>query len=213
MALAREDRFQSVGELTDVVRAWQSESAVEREIDGLQSEAEASLETAEGLEGDALLRQLDAAMAVAARMLELRPDNAAAQSMRERARELRAGAIAAGESVARRRLMKRVGVVGLLAGTAATILVALLLNARREEAEDAQARAEDLAGFMLNDLHEGLLPVGRLDLLATVARKSLDYYSNLPTDNITEDARLARALVLGRIGEVLQDTGDLQGAL
>jgi len=213
LSLAREDRFQSVGELTDVVRAWQSESAVEREIDGLQSEAEASLETAEGLAGDALLRQLDAAMAVAARILELQPEHAPARAMRERARELRALAIAAGESVARRRLMKRVGVVGLLVATAATVMVALLLNARREEAEDAQARAEDLAGFMLNDLHEDLVQVGRLDLLAAVAKKSLDYYRNLPTDNITKEARLARALVLGRIGEVLQDTGDLQGAL
>ncbi|MHC4452533.1 MAG: tetratricopeptide repeat protein, partial [Planctomycetota bacterium] len=213
LSLAREDRFQSVGELTDVLRAWQSESAVEREIDGLQSEAEASLETAEGLEGDALLRQLDAAMAVAARILELQPEHEAARALRARARELRAGAIAEGESAARRRLLKRVGVIGLLFATAATIFFAVLLDARRGEAEDARARAEDLAGFMLNDLHDGLIPVGRLDLLVTVAKKSLDYYASLPSGDVTREALLARAKILGRIGEVLLDTGDMKGAL
>ncbi|MHC4941271.1 MAG: tetratricopeptide repeat protein [Planctomycetota bacterium] len=209
----RQDRYQSVGQLAAAIRAWQRESAVEREIDGLLKEAEASLETAGGLAGDALLRQLDAAIAVASRILELKSSHPRARAIRDNARELRAGAIAEGETAARRRLLKRVGVVSLLAATAATIVVAMLLNTRREQAERAQTRAEDLAGFMLNDLHEGLVPVGRLDLLATVARKSLDYYASLPSDDLTREAQLARAKVLGRIGEVLQATGDLDGAL
>jgi len=227
LAARRDARYHSVGELAEAVRAWQRESAVDREIDALQNEAEAALASAADLHGDALLRQLDRVMAVAARILHMRPEHERALALRTEARESRAQAIAAGERDARRRLMRRVGVVGLLAATAATIVVAVLVNTKRREAEEARQRAEtewaraenereraeDLAGFMLNDLYTGLESLGRLDLLGTVARKSDDYYRGLPSGNVTDAQRAARALTVGRIGEVLTETGSYDAAL
>ncbi len=209
----RRDRYGSVDEMAQAVRSWQSESAVDREVETLQTEAQSALEGARGLEGEEQLHQLDRAIALAARMLELRPGNEEATSMQADARALRTGAIAGREANMRRQLLRRVGVVGLVVATAAAVVVVFLLRARWQEAEDARGRAENLAAFMLGDLHEGLVPVGRLDLLAKVARTSLDYYASLPDDDVTDEVLSARALVLGRIAEVLQDSGDLTSAL
>ncbi len=228
-ALARDkaDRYETVGALADALRAWQRESAIDREVDALSTEGEATLAAAEGLEGDALVRQLDRAMAMSVRILELRPDNERAEALGNRAREMRAGAMAQRERAARSRLLRRVGVVGLVAATAATLLVAFLLDDKRRDAESARVReeaqrvraekqraaAESLADFMIHDLHDGLVSVGRLDLLAQVSRKSLEYYRGLPIEDVSDEVRASRALALGRIGEVLVASGDLDEAL
>ena len=208
-----EDRYATVEELAAAVRSWQSESAVDREVETLHTEAHAALEAAEGLEGDEQLRQLDRAIAVTARMLDLRPGHEQAIAMRDDARGLRTRAMAQREAGARKRLLRRVGVVGLLAASAATFVVLAVIYEKGKEAEAARARAEDLAAFMLDDLYGALVPVGRLDLLAKVARKSLDHYAALPDEDVTNDVLGKRALVLGRIAEVLQDSGDLDVAM
>ncbi len=234
MAVDRDGRYQSVSDLAADLRTWQYESAVEREIEALLTEAEATLAAAIGMEGDVLLRQLDRAIAVGARILDLRPDDERARTLRERARGRRSDAMEQHERATRRQLLRRVGVAALVTATAATVVVALLLDGKRREAEtaraneaeqraaaetqrnlaeDERARAEDMATFMLHDLHEGLKPMGRLDLLDTVARKSLDYYESLPTETVTSDVMRDRAFVLRQIGEVLFEAGDMKRAL
>ena len=214
-----EDRYGGVEELASAIRAWQAESAVEREILALTDRAGAVLNTAATMEGDALLRQLDRAVSMTTRIHELRPGHEEAGALLERARELRTRAITEGERAVRKRLLKRVGILGLVTATAATVVVAFLLNARRQDAEDARAaaeteraRAEQLANFMLFDLRDGLVPIGRLDLLGKVARKSLEYYETLPTENVSDTTWQAREIALKQVGGVLSATGDLKGA-
>jgi tetratricopeptide (TPR) repeat protein/tRNA A-37 threonylcarbamoyl transferase component Bud32 len=213
------ERYADVGELGTALRAWQAETAIDREIEGLLGEASAALAAAEGLAGEPLLRQLDRAIALGARVHVLRPGHEAATALRDRARTLRAEAIAEGEGRARRRILKRVAIGGLLVATIATVVVALLLDAKRREAvvaraqeADQRARAEDLANFMLYDLRRGLEPVGRLDLLRAVAEKSAAYYEHLSLTNATAEVLRARARALSNIGEVFLATGDLADA-
>ncbi len=227
LATERDERYASVGELATAIRGWLTESSVEREVDALVKEAGLALEAAVGMEGDALLKQLDHAIAVAARALELRPGETMAEATQEEARNLRDGAIEHRESTARRRVMKRVAIVGMGLATAATILVALLLDGKRREAEDARAReaeqrrlaedergrAQEMARFMLTDLREGLKPMGRLDLLGSVASKSLEYYEGLPEGSVTPEVRRSHAMALAHLSEALVDSGDLAGAL
>jgi len=226
MALQREDRYERVDQLANDIRSWQTETSVDREVHALMQEAEVALQAAAVMEGDALLRQVDRTIAVVSRVRQLRPDHPGAAALLEKARERRAQAITEREQAARRRLLKRVGVIGLATATAATVVVAVMLNARRQEAEDARSkeatararavqertRAEELARFMLIDLRDGLKPIGRLDLLGKVARESLDYYETLPTANVSDATWLARGVALDNVGAVLQATGDLQSA-
>ncbi len=86
--------------------------------------------------------------------------------------------------------------IAILAGVAvATVLVSGLLLAsmavrhardlqvERNAAIDARIHAEEMLGFMLEDLHGGLERVGRLDLLESVARRALDYYDDQDDDD------------------------------
>ena len=106
---------------------------------------------------------------------------------------------------------------------AALLLVAILsgykytvdLRAEREaalaaqdRAEQARAEAEELAGFMLLDLYDGLRAVGKLDLLEPVALQAQRYYGELRTGEIG-GGRGESALALIRVAEVL----DMQGYL
>ncbi len=145
LARKREDRYADADELATAIRTWQAESAVEREVRGLFQEAQSTMEGAADLRGEALLAQLDRALAVSARILDLRPDHEGARGIRERALKTREGAIGERERLARRRQLKRVGVVGLAVAVAVAAVVAFLLDAKRREAE--QARAETQAAL------------------------------------------------------------------
>jgi len=234
LAVDRDKRPADAGELGDAIRAWQRESAIERELHALHRDAASALQAAESLEGEPLLRQLDRVVALAARIRDVRADDPEADAFDERARAMRSEAIARRERDARRRLLGRVGIVGLCAAAAATVLVALMLDARRREAEDARAReriargraeaeraraetertrAEGLAGFMLFDLRDALQPIGRLDLLESVARRSLEYYESLPEEGTTDATRRARGAALSNVAAVLRATGDVKGML
>ena len=227
LSAEREARYADADEVAAAIRAWQRESALEREVASLLREAESALETAPNLAGEALLRQVDRVTAVCARILDLRPGHEAAQGLQVRGHQLRERAIVEREQGARKRLLKRVAVVGLATATAATVIVALLLDARRREAEEARtreaqartraeqerARAEDLARFMLVDLRDGLEPIGRLDLLSKVARKSKEYYDTLPTHEMTVQGLRPRQRAFMNVGDVLKDQGDLAAAL
>jgi formylglycine-generating enzyme required for sulfatase activity len=141
LSRGREERTRTVQELAGSIRGWQQESAVDREVAGLLEQACAAWEDAEGLAGEALLRQLDSVLGRAGRALELRPEEPEARSLVDLAESTRARALAEGERAARRSLLKRVLILGLLLSIVVSGIVAWLLDAKRRDAEDADRRA------------------------------------------------------------------------
>ncbi|MGE0551281.1 MAG: protein kinase [Kofleriaceae bacterium] len=102
--------------------------------------------------------------------------------------------------------------------TAAAVLIALgavsvdRIIREQERAETSRADAEELMEFMLGDLTEKLRPIGKLELLDTVARKATDYYDHQPGE-LDAGAEDRRAKVRANLGDVLVDKGDVTGAL
>jgi len=223
----KEDRFAEVAQLAAAVRSWQAESALEREVASLLQEAEGASGAAGKLEGGALLAQLDRVVAVCDRIERIRPGHGKAAALLASARDRRGAAIAQREAAARRRVVKRAAIMGLALATAATIVVAVLLEAKRREAETARAneateraraesertRAEELANFMLFDLRDGLRPLGRLDLLAKVALRARDYYESLPGRDLAPMTMRSRSVAIVNVGDVLREQGALEEAL
>jgi tetratricopeptide (TPR) repeat protein len=88
-------------------------------------------------------------------------------------------------------------------------------EAQRQRAEAVRARgdAEGLIEFMLTDLREKLDAVGRLDALAAVSQRALQYYGVQDLDRTDADTLGRRARTQMLIGEVDNLRGDLDAAL
>ncbi|MCB1033403.1 MAG: serine/threonine protein kinase [Acidobacteria bacterium] len=99
------------------------------------------------------------------------------------------------------------------AGLVARSMEAAKAQRERDAAQAARNRAEDLASFMLRDLWRNLEPLGRLDLLGPVAHRLKDYYESRPPETLSPVERQRKAEVLGALGSVLNDSGDLPAAL
>ena len=52
----------------------------------------------------------------------------------------------------------------------------------RKLAESARSEAEKLIVYLLDDFYLELEPVGRLDIVAQLSKRALDYYSALPPE-------------------------------
>ena len=76
----------------------------------------------------------------------------------------------------------------------------------------AREQAEDLAAFMLDDLRGQLVPLGRTGILGDAARRTLDYFENLPPELATPVTLEARASILGTLASVHHDRGELEQA-
>jgi serine/threonine-protein kinase len=83
----------------------------------------------------------------------------------------------------------------------------------RAEAERRRDEAEDLINFMVGDLRKKLEPVGRLDVLDDVAKKTLQYVSDVEPSRMTSDELTRNAKVLQQLGEVQVTSGDPPAAL
>ncbi|HET7536535.1 MAG TPA: serine/threonine-protein kinase [Candidatus Didemnitutus sp.] len=100
-------------------------------------------------------------------------------------------------------------VIVLIAGTIVSSVQAIRAWRAEQHAEVERlkalrehARAEDLFGFMLGDLHDALDKVGRLEVLDQVGDKAMAYFSSLKPGEV-DDARLLRhAKALRQIGEI-----------
>ncbi len=106
-------------------------------------------------------------------------------------------------------------------GAAATAMVLVVagvvkytvdLQHERSEAVAARVQAEDLVGFLMEDLSRELQPIGKLDLLEQVARKTLDYYEKAPPESAGE-AAFRRGRAYYAVADVLDQSGDLAAAL
>jgi hypothetical protein len=79
----------------------------------------------------------------------------------------------------------------------------------RQMAEQARGEAEKLIVYLLDDFYLELEPVGRLDIVAELAKRALDYYKELPPQLRTAETDRNRALALVRYGTVLRNLSRL----
>ncbi len=83
----------------------------------------------------------------------------------------------------------------------------------RALAETSRADAEKLVGYLLEDFHAELEPVGRLDMVGELASRTVDYYRSLAPSMRTDATEANRALALLRLGDVRQTQGKLDEAV
>lgn len=71
-------------------------------------------------------------------------------------------------------------------------------------AESARGEAEKLIVYLLDDFYLELEPVGRLDIVAALSKRAVDYYSALPPELRSPETDRNRALALVRYGAALR---------
>ncbi len=74
----------------------------------------------------------------------------------------------------------------------------------RALAEAARGEAEKLIVYLLDDFYLELEPVGRLDIVAALSKRAIDYYAALPPELQTAETQRNRALAQVRYGLVLR---------
>lgn len=117
------------------------------------------------------------------------------------------------DAARRLRSVTAVTLVAFVAVLAMAVLLVLAIDARRE-AERRRGEAEGLVEFMLTDLRTKLKGVGRVDVLAAVNRRALDYYAHEPSlEALPADSLERRARVLHAMGEDEETRGDYAAAL
>jgi hypothetical protein len=79
----------------------------------------------------------------------------------------------------------------------------------RAMAESARGEAEKLIVYLLDDFYLELEPVGRLDIVAELSKRALDYYGALPPELRTAETDRNRALAQVRYGSVLRTQSKL----
>ncbi len=85
----------------------------------------------------------------------------------------------------------------------------VLAQQTRALAESARGEAEKLVVYLLDDFYRELEPVGRLDIVAALAKQAVDYYARLPAELRTDDTDRNRALALVRYGAALRNQARL----
>jgi len=81
---------------------------------------------------------------------------------------------------------------------------------RRARARD---QAEELAGFILDDLRDELNEINRSDLLEAAASKAVAYFENLPPELVTPESEFKRASVLLTLADARYEQGNFVGAI
>ena len=79
----------------------------------------------------------------------------------------------------------------------------------RQLAESARSEAEKLIVYLLDDFYRELEPVGRLDIVAALAKRAVDYYGALPGELRSAETDRNRALALVRYGAALRNQSRL----
>jgi len=113
------------------------------------------------------------------------------------------------------RRQRRLGLLAAasIAGMVVTTGLAVTAIEARDAARDQRREAEGLVGFMLGDLKERLEPIGRLDVLDSVAARALAYYEKQDEGRLSDDGLAQRSRALTLMGEIANMRGDLATAL
>ncbi len=165
-ALSRErkERPESAEALAGEIRAWQAQSALDRELEGLLRDARAALDAAEAAHGELRLRQVDRAVA-ALEQVERRGGRG--EELRRRADALREAGIREREKAVGRKLLLRAAAAFLVIATIAGIVVAGVIDGKRREA----ARERDAKAAALGREREAR---GEAEQARTATQKALD---------------------------------------
>jgi tetratricopeptide (TPR) repeat protein len=83
----------------------------------------------------------------------------------------------------------------------------------RVSANDARDQADGLINFMLDDLRNKLLPIGRLSILDAVVQKAKAYLEGLPKELLTTPRLREQGAMLRNLGDTNVQQGRLQEAL
>jgi tetratricopeptide (TPR) repeat protein len=84
---------------------------------------------------------------------------------------------------------------------------------QQAQANNARDQADGLINFMLIDLRDKLIPIGRLNILDDVAKKAKEYLDRLPKKLVTPPRLRQQGVLLGNVGDVLSSQGELDEAL
>jgi tetratricopeptide (TPR) repeat protein len=82
----------------------------------------------------------------------------------------------------------------------------------RVMAESARSEAEKLIVYLLDDFYLELEPVGRLDIVAALSKRAVDYYDALPAELRNSETERNHALALVRYGAALRVQSKLDEA-
>ena len=135
------ERPQRAEELADLIRRWQAESTLDRELEGHVRSAQDLILAAGESEGLERLAYVDRAAATLAQVESKRPGDGRAAELGAQVQRLREEGMRERERASGRRLLKRVGVAVIAATAIAAVLVGIQLDTRRRQAEDAEGRA------------------------------------------------------------------------
>ncbi len=80
-------------------------------------------------------------------------------------------------------------------------------------AEGARGEAEKLIVYLLDDFYLELEPVGRLDIVAALSKRAVDYYAALPPELRSAETDRNRALALVRYGGALRTQSKLDESM
>jgi len=122
------------------------------------------------------------------------------------------------EKPARRKRRRRwiaaaiAALTSLLIGLVAVSFLAVEARRARRESERRQGQAEDLIGFMLEDLRPKLEKVGRLDLLDAVGDRALAHFEAVPESDLSPLELARRIEALRQVAEVRFAQGALEAA-
>ena len=92
----------------------------------------------------------------------------------------------------------------VLIGSGVAVWQAQRAQAVRAMAETARGESERLIGYLLDDLYRELEPMGRLDIVGEMAKRTLDYYRGLPAELRSPQTERNQALAQVRYGAVLR---------
>lgn len=116
------------------------------------------------------------------------------------------------EAVRRHRKLAMLAAASL-GGMIVTSALAVAAVQGRDEARDQRRMAEGLVGFMLGDLRGKLEPLGRLDVLDSVAARALAYYEAQDKSGLSDESLAQRSKALTMMGEIAMTRGDLTAAM
>jgi tetratricopeptide (TPR) repeat protein len=72
---------------------------------------------------------------------------------------------------------------------------------------------DELINFMLFDLKRELQPLGRIDILRSIAERVFDYFKNIDKETASPQTLMMLCHSHSNIGDIFKATGDLSGAL
>ncbi len=113
----------------------------------------------------------------------------------------------------RHRTLTAIAALLLVVGCVAAVVHTVQLERESARADAARADAEALLGFLLDEVAEGLAPLGRLDLLERVAREAATYYERFEPEELDHAQALRAAAASAALAQVLEQRGRHEPAL